>query len=298
MSNIIKAVIAGVPVGDEEPVRVMGVINASPESFYKGSVVTEPERAASLAEEMVREGASFIDVGGMSTAPYLDTYVTPEEEAGRVVPIIKAIKENSSVKAPVSIDTTRAFVAEKAIEAGADIVNDVRGLKEDPRMAKVVAEYGVPVIVAANPLGQRIEGADPVKVVMTALEESITIAEDAGVDAAKIVIDPAIGFIRPKNPPWYVWDATVIANLDLLRAFGLPILVGISRKSFLKAITGREKPEERLAGSLAATAIAVWNGAHIVRAHDVRETADAVKVAKFIRDKSEAGWSFSFRPYR
>lgn len=298
MSNIIKAVIAGVPVGDEEPVRVMGVINASPESFYKGSVVTEPERAASLAEEMVREGASFIDVGGMSTAPYLDTYVTPEEEAGRVVPIIKAIKENSSVKAPVSIDTTRAFVAEKAIEAGADIVNDVRGLKEDPRMARVVAEYGVPVIVAANPLGQRIEGADPVKVVMTALEESITIAEDAGVDAAKIVIDPAIGFIRPKNPPWYVWDATVIANLDLLRAFGLPILVGISRKSFLKAITGREKPEERLAGSLAATAIAVWNGAHIVRAHDVRETADAVKVAKFIRDKSEAGWSFSFRPYR
>ncbi len=297
MSNVIKAVIAGVSVGDEEPVRVMGVINASPESFYKGSVVTEPERAAALAEEMVREGASFIDVGGMSTAPYLETYVTPEEEVGRVVPIIKAIKENSSVKAPVSIDTTRAFVAEKAIEAGADIVNDVRGLKEDPRMAKVVAEYGVPVIVAANPVGQRIEGNDPVRVVLTALEESIRIAEDAGVDTGKIVVDPAIGFIRPKNPPWYVWDATVIANLDILRAFGLPILIGISRKSFLKAITGREKPEERLAGSLAATAIAVWNGAHIVRAHDVKETVDAVKVAKFIRDKSEPGWSFSFRPY-
>ncbi len=297
MSNVIKAVIAGVPVGDEEPVRVMGVINASPESFYKGSVVTEPERAASLAEEMVREGASFIDVGGMSTAPYLNTYVTPEEEAERVVPIIKTIKENSSVKVPVSIDTTRAFVAEKAIEAGADIVNDVRGLKEDPRIAKVVAEYGVPVIVAANPLGQRVEGADPVKVVMTALEESIKIAEDAGVDAAKIVVDPAIGFIRPKNPPWYVWDATVIANLDILRVFGLPILVGVSRKSFLKAITGREKPEERLAGSIAATAITVWNGTHIVRAHDVRETVDAVKVAKFIRDRAEPGWSFSFRPY-
>lgn len=298
MSNVIKAVIAGVPVGDEEPVRIMGVINASPESFYKGSVVTDPERAASLAEEMVREGASFIDVGGMSTAPYLDTYVTPEEEVERVVPIIKAIKENSSLKVPVSIDTTRAFVAEKAIKAGADIVNDVKGLKEDPRMVKVVAEYGVPVIVAANPLGQRIEGADPIRVVMTALEESIRIAEDAGVDTAKIVVDPAIGFIRPEKPPWYVWDATVIANLDILRAFGLPILVGISRKSFLKAITGRERPEERLAGSLAATAIAVWNGAHIVRAHDVRETVDAVKVAKFIRDRSEPGWSFSFRPYK
>lgn len=297
MSNLIKAVIAGVPVGDEEPVRVMGVINASPESFYKGSVVTNPEKAASLAEEMVKEGASFIDVGGMSTAPYLDTYVTPEEEAKRVIPIIKAIKENSSAKAPVSVDTTRAFVAERALEAGADIVNDVKGLKEDPKMARIVAEYGVPVIVAANPLGQKIEGADPVRTVMTALEESVRIAEDAGVDASKIVIDPAIGFIRPKNPPWYVWDATVIANLDILRAFGLPILVGISRKSFLKAITGREKPEERLAGSLAATAIAVWNGAHIVRAHDVRETVDAVKVAKFIRDKSEPGWSFSFRPY-
>jgi len=297
LSNLIKAVIAGVPVGDEEPVRVMGVINASPESFYKGSVVTNPEKAASLAEEMVKEGASFIDVGGMSTAPYLDTYVTPEEEAKRVIPIIKAIKENSSAKAPVSVDTTRAFVAERALEAGADIVNDVKGLKEDPKMARIVAEYGVPVIVAANPLGQKIEGADPVRTVMTALEESVRIAEDAGVDASKIVIDPAIGFIRPKNPPWYVWDATVIANLDILRAFGLPILVGISRKSFLKAITGREKPEERLAGSLAATAIAVWNGAHIVRAHDVRETVDAVKVAKFIRDKSEPGWSFSFRPY-
>lgn len=297
MGDVIKAVIAGVPVGDEEPVRVMGVINASPESFYKGSVVTDPERAASLAEKMIREGASFIDVGGMSTAPYLDTYVSLDEEIRRVVPIIKTIKENSSAKAPISVDTTRSLVAEKAVEAGADIVNDVRGLKEDPRMAKVVAEYGVPVIVAANPLGQVIEGADPVRSVMTALEESIRIAEDAGIDTAKVVIDPAIGFIRPENPPWYVWDATVIANLDILRGFGLPILVGISRKSFLKAITGRERPEERLAGSLAATAIAVWNGAHIVRTHDVRETLDAVKVAWFIRGRSEPGWSFSFRPY-
>jgi len=279
--GVIRASIAGVQVGDEYPVRIMAVINVSPESFYRGSIVVDPEAVAARAEELERAGADFIDVGGRSTAPYKDTYVPEDVEARRVVEAIRSIKENSKVRIPVSVDTTRARVAEEAIEAGADIVNDVYGLKGDPRMPRVVAEYSVPVIVAAHSR-ELPERASPIPVVLGALAESLRIAEAAGIDISKVVVDPAIGFFRPKSPPWYEWDSTILANLEILRCLGRPILVGVSRKSFIGAITGREDPAERLWGSLAATAIAVYNGAHIVRTHDPAETRDAVRVAEFI----------------
>ncbi|WP_397470792.1 dihydropteroate synthase [Pyrofollis japonicus] len=259
----------------------MGVINVSPESFYKGSVAQRREEIIARAEAMAKQGADFIDIGGKSTAPYLETEVPVEEEARRVVEAIRAIKENTSIRIPVSVDTTRAFVAEKAIEAGADIVNDVYGFKGDEKMASVVAEYGVPVIIGAH-MDPVPENSSPIAVVLEALRESIEIARRHGVDEEKIVVDPAIGFFRPRNPPWYVWDSTILANLHVLRTFGKPILVGVSRKSFIGAITGRKSPEERLWGSLAATAIAVYNGAHIVRTHDPLETIDAIRVAEFI----------------
>jgi dihydropteroate synthase len=280
---VIEAVIAGVPVGDRHPPRVMAVINVSPESFYPGSVARGAVEAAERAVLAERLGADFIDVGGRSTAPYKRTEIPVDEEVRRVVEAVRAIKENTSVKAPVSVDTFNARVAEAAIEAGADIVNDVRGLKGDPGMARVVAEYGVPVIVAAHKPSVP-EDSSPIAIVLEALRESLEIAGRAGVDESRVVVDPAIGFFRPRSPPWYVWDSTVLANLRVLRCFGRPILVGVSRKSFLGAITGRERPEERLPASLAAAAVAVYNGAHIIRTHDPAETRDAALVARFIAD--------------
>ncbi|WP_297513843.1 dihydropteroate synthase [Thermococcus sp.] len=259
----------------DEP-RVMGVINVSPESFYKGSVRNDEKALAETAVRMVEEGASFIDIGANSTAPYLETQIPLEEEIRRAVWAVKVVKD--VVDVPVSIDTTSARVAEEALKAGADIINDVTGFKGDPEMARVASEYGVPVVLCAH--GNVRDFSDPVRTVIEFLEESLTIAEEHGI--RDIAVDPAIGFLRSEWPPWYEWDSKVIANLNLLKLLGRPILVGISRKSFIGAITGRTDPSERLAGSLSATAIAVLNGTDIVRTRDVRETLDAIKVAGFI----------------
>ncbi|AFL94540.1 dihydropteroate synthase [Thermococcus cleftensis] len=257
--------------------RIMGVINVSPESFYKGSVRNDEEKLIETAVKMVKDGASFIDIGAKSTAPYLETQIPVEEEVKRAVWAVKAIRDHVDV--PISIDTTNARVAEEALKAGADIVNDVTGLKGDPRMAEIAKDHGAPVIVCAH--GEVRNLSDPVHTVMDLLKESLVIAEKYGIE--EIAIDPAIGFLRPEWPPWYEWDSRVLANLNVLKTFGRPILVGVSRKSFIGAITGRKDPAERLAGSLSATAIAVFNGAHIIRTHDVRETLDTVKMAAFIK---------------
>ncbi|WP_048148104.1 dihydropteroate synthase [Palaeococcus ferrophilus] len=257
--------------------RVMGVINVSPESFYKGSVKRDEGALVETVIRMVEDGASFIDIGAKSTAPYLETQIPVEEEIERAVWAIKTIRDH--VEVPISIDTTSARVAEEALKAGANIINDVTGLKGDPDMAKVAADHGVPVVLCAH--GSVRNLSDPVHTVMDMLQESLTIAGNAGIE--EVALDPAIGFLRPEWPPWYEWDSKVLANLNVLKALGRPLLVGVSRKSFIGAITGRKDPSERLPGSLSATAIAVWNGANIIRAHDVRETLDAIRVAEFIR---------------
>ncbi len=256
--------------------KVMGVINVSPESFYKGSVRNDEVKLVEAAVRMVEEGASFIDIGAKSTAPYLETQISVEEEIKRAVWAVKTVRDHVDV--PISIDTTSSRVAEEAIRAGADVINDVTGLKGDPEMVKVAAEYSVPVVVCAS--GEVMNLSDPIHTVIDLLQESLVIAEKHGID--EIAVDPAIGFLRPEWPPWYEWDSKVLANLNMLKIFGRPILVGVSRKSFIGQITGRKDPSERLPGSLAATAIAVWNGASIIRAHDVGETIDAVRMAAFM----------------
>jgi len=262
----------------KEP-RIMGVINVSPESFYKGSVKQDEKELIETALRMIEDGASFIDVGAKSTAPYLKTQIPVEEEIRRAVWAISTLRDYVDV--PISIDTTNAKVAEEAIRAGADIINDVSGLKGDANMVKVAVEYDVPIIICAH--GEVRDFMDPVHTVINLLQESLQIAYKNGIEKENIAIDPAIGFLRPNYPPWFEWDSRVIANLNMLKMFGLPILVGISRKSFIGAITGRKDPNERLPGSLAATAIAVWNGANIIRTHDVKETLDAVRVVWFIK---------------
>jgi len=262
----------------EEP-RVMGVINVSPESFFKGSIRQREDELIETALKMLEDGASFIDIGAKSTAPYLENQIPVEEEIRRALWALSILRDNVDV--PISIDTTNAKVAEEAIKVGADIINDISGLKGDPKMVEVAREYNVPLILCAH---KDVEDfSDPVHEVINALQESLQIAYKNNIEKEKIAIDPAIGFLRPKYPPWYEWDSKVIANLNLLKVFGLPILVGVSRKSFIGAITGRRDPIERLAGSLGATAIAVWNGANIIRTHDVKETLDAIKIAHFIK---------------
>ncbi|WP_148882490.1 dihydropteroate synthase [Thermococcus aciditolerans] len=257
--------------------RIMGVINVSPESFYKGSVRDDEDRLIETAVKMVEDGATFIDIGAKSTAPYLETQIPVEEEVRRAVWAVKAIRDHVDV--PISIDTTSARVAEEALKAGADVINDVTGLKGDPRMAEVAGEHGAPVVVCAH--GKVRNLSDPIHTVIDLLRESLLIAENHGIE--EIAIDPAIGFLRPEWPPWYEWDSKVLANLNMLKIFGRPILIGVSRKSFIGAITDRKDPAERLPGSLAATAVAVFNGANIIRTHDVRETLDAVRTAAFMR---------------
>ena len=256
---------------------VMGALNVSPESFYAGSVPASLESLVAAALTMVEAGASLVDVGARSTAPYRSADVTPEEERGRLGRAVEALAAKLPV--PVSADTTRATVAEAALEAGARIVNDVSGLS-DPAMGHLVRTHGAGVILMAHPDTAPSPRHDPVAAVRTALAAALERARRAGIADEHVVLDPGIGFFRDEAVPWHEWDTRVLAGLSALGDLGRPLAVGVSRKSFVGAITGRASPAERLAGSLAATAIAVVNGAAMIRTHDVAETRDAVAIAE------------------
>ncbi len=279
-----EAVFGSLKVGGDHPVRLIGVINVSPESFYKGSVYVGRERIVEAAERMKREGAEIIDVGAMSTAPYLKTEITAEEEARRLSRAIKAIKESSKIL--VSADTTRSSVAEVACKAGADVLNDVSGFKKDPRIGKVAREHGAGVVLVAHEV-RPVKGM-PVERVRTYLSDSLEIASKIGIEPGRIVVDPGIGFFRNSPWPWYLWDASVLRNLHELAVLGRPINVAVSRKSFIGEILKQPRPEERLSGSLAATSIAVLNGAHMIRAHEIPSTLEVVRLTEFVRRATNA----------
>ncbi len=280
----IEAVFGSLKIGENHPVRLMGAVNVSPESFYRGSVYVGRERIVAAARRMRREGAEIIDVGAMSTAPYLKTEITAEEETRRLSNAIKAIKESSKIL--VSADTTRSSVAEEACKAGADVLNDVSGFQKDPRMVRVVREYGVGVVLMAHE-SRPIEGM-PVERVRTYLYDSLKIASKHDIEPRRIVVDPGIGFFRNSPWPWYLWDASVLRNLRVLATLRRPISVAVSRKSFIGEILKQPKPEERLNGSLAATSIAVLNGAHMIRAHEISPTLEVARLAEFVRKATNA----------
>jgi len=253
---------------------VMGVLNVTPDSFSDGGHFFDPQTAIAHARRLVAEGADILDVGAESTRPYGGAVrVPPDEERARLAPVLPPA---IALGIPVSIDTLKAAVAAWAVEAGAAIVNDVWGLQGDPDMARVVAERGVPVIIMHNR-----EAADPaidiVADVTSFFQRSLDIAACAGIRREQIVLDPGIGF--GKTPEQSI---TCIARLDAWRSFGLPLLVGASRKRFIHILTPSE-PDERLGGSLAAHLLAVENGARIVRVHDVAPTVQALAVAAAIR---------------
>jgi dihydropteroate synthase len=252
---------------------VMGIINITPDSFSDGGRFLDPTRAIEHARRMVAEGADILDIGAESSRPYGGAVAVPqEEEIRRLDPVLPAV---AALGVPVSIDTMKAQVAAAAIAAGASIVNDVWGLQRDPDMASVVARHGVPVIVMHNR-----EAADPAIDIMADIKafftRSLAIAELAGIARADIVLDPGIGF--GKTPEQSI---TAIARLAELTSFGLPLLVGASRKRFIDKVSPAP-PDQRLGGSIAGHLLAVANGAAIIRTHDVAETVQALKVAAAI----------------
>jgi dihydropteroate synthase len=273
-----RADIAGVAIGGAAPVVVMGAVNVSPESFHGGSVFVETGALVDVALGMVEAGASLIDVGARSTAPYLETGIGDDEERRRLVRAVEALV--AKVPVPVSIDTTRPEPARAALESGARVLNDVHGLR-DPALARVALEHEAGVILMAFP-DDGETGVEPVSRVRDLLAASLARAGRAGIAEERIVLDPGIGFFRAGPRPWDAHDVAVLAGLRRCGDLGRPLCVGVSRKSFIGAITGRAATADRLAGSLAATALAVVNGAAMVRTHDVAETVDAVRVAERI----------------
>jgi len=281
-----RAIVAGVSVGDGLDVAVVGALNVSPESFYSGSVVADADRLLEAAEAMARAGAAWLDVGAMSTAPYLEARIPEAQEAERLHWAVGLL--TSKLDLPVSADVSRLGPARAALEAGARMINDVTGLAGDAGLARLAAEAGVAVVVMASPTAAPSIG-DPVATVRASLEGSLALARAAGIPDERVLVDPGIGFFRGEGVAWPDWDCRVLAGLPGLRSLGRPLLVGVSRKSFIGAIAGVGAPADRLPGTLAATAAAVAGGAHVIRAHDVAETVQAVRVAQAIQRARESG---------
>jgi dihydropteroate synthase len=261
---------------------VMGILNVTPDSFSDGGKFSTLDAALGQAERMINEGADILDVGGESTRPG-SKRISPEEEIERTAPIIEAISKRFDL--PVSIDTSKSKVAEAAVNAGAGIINDVSGLTWDAEIARIAAKYQTGlVLMHLRGTFETMHSLAPVENILQEVargfRSSIETAVSAGVSLENIALDIGIGFSK-----------TFEQNLELLAKLGklkrefaeFPILVGTSRKSFLGKILGDVPPEKRLSGSVASAIVAVMNGANIVRVHDVKETADALRVAEAIK---------------
>jgi dihydropteroate synthase len=253
----------------------MGVLNVTPDSFSDGGQFVAPERALAQARRMIAEGADIIDIGAESTRPYGAQPISAEEELSRLRPILADVV---SLGIPVSIDSMKSAVVNWALDAGAAIANDVWGLQRDPDLARLLAARHAPVIIMHN--RDRVEAdIDIMQDIAAFFARSLDIADRAGISPDNIVLDPGIGF--GKTPEQ---SMTALARLTELGSFGLPLLVGASRKRFISSVTPSE-PHQRLGGSIAAHLAAAKGGARIIRTHDVSETVQALRVAAAIWDR-------------
>ncbi|MEL7562918.1 dihydropteroate synthase [Dehalogenimonas sp. 4OHTPN] len=248
---------------------IMGILNVTPDSFSGDGLGGDVEAAIAQAERMAAEGADIIDVGGESTRPGAPE-VSAEEEIRRVVPVIERLK--AAIDLPVSIDSYKAEVAEAAVRAGASLLNDVWALKRDARLAGVAARYGLPVVLSSSQRDAPV--ADIMPAVIDSLRWAIGRAAAAGVAPENIIVDPGFGFGKTVEQ-----NVEVLRRLGELRVLGKPILLGTSRKSTIGKVLGDAPPPERLFGTVATTAIGIMNGADIVRVHDVKENAQAARMA-------------------
>ncbi|MBN8916977.1 MAG: dihydropteroate synthase [Rhizobiales bacterium] len=255
---------------------IMGILNVTPDSFSDGGRSAAPDDALANARRLVAEGAEILDVGGESTRPG-HTPVAAEDEWARIAPVIPALVAEMGV--PVSVDTYKAEVARRALEAGASIVNDVWGFTHDPDMARVVADYDAAAVVMHN-RAEVDESLDIISEMLGFFERVLEIADRAGVKREKLVLDPGIGFGKsfPQN-------LAAIRRLPELRVLGLPILLGTSRKSLIGKVI-QTTPQERVPGTIASNVIAIMDGVEIIRVHDVAAHVQAARVAEAIRDAS------------
>jgi dihydropteroate synthase len=260
---------------------VMGILNVTPDSFANSTPLRDPADAVAAALRMEADGADLIDIGGESTRPGADP-ISAEEELSRVLPVLRRLEGRIAV--PISIDTYKASVARAAISAGATIVNDVSGLQRDPALARVVAETGAALILmhsrgSSKTMYAEAAYEDVVAAVIEELRDSIRTAVEAGVPLDRIVVDPGVGFAKRPSHSY-----GVLARLpELAAALDRPVLVGPSRKSFLREAVGGRSAPERDWGTAAAVTAAVLAGAHIVRVHAVAEMIQVVRVAEEIR---------------
>ena len=253
----------------------MGVLNITPDSFSDGGQFITPDRALAQARGMIAEGADIIDIGAESTRPYGSQPVSHDEEMRRLKPVLAVAV---ALGVPVSIDSMKSSVVAWALDTGVAIANDVWGLQRDPDMARVVAAHNAPVIVMHN-RDEADADLDIMRDIASFFDRSLDIAAKAGIPWGHIVLDPGIGFGKTQEQ-----SIVVLARLDELQRFGLPFLVGASRKRFISTVVPSE-PKERLGGSLAAHLIAARGGAHIIRTHDVADTVQALRVAQAIDSK-------------
>jgi len=271
-----------------ERTLVMGVLNVTPDSFSDGGKFLQPESAIEHAFAMERSGADLLDIGGESTRP--GSAETPASiELERILPVLEALQ--GRLKIPVSVDTRRSTVAEIALRAGAQIINDVSGLKSDPRIAEVAAHRRVPLILMhmrGEPRTMQATGfaRDVMKDVIYGLRRSFAIAQKAGVAKSQIVLDPGIGFGKS-----FAQNYELLQKLPQLARLGYPLLVGTSRKGFLGATLARDgkpaAPEERIWGTAATVTASILNGAHIVRVHDVAEMVQVARIADCLLDPNQ-----------
>ncbi len=283
--------LGNVGVGGKNPVRIMGILNTSPESFYKKSIKTTKQNISNTIRKMELDGADFIDVGGMSTAPYLSTMVSEKVEFNRISKAVKIIQNVSNL--PISVDTCRASVAKSALDLGVDIINDISGLKHDDKMIDIISNYNPSLILCAFN-SKRVSG-NAITLTKNLLKKSIDILKKNGFPSNRIVLDPAIGFFRKSgNGPfftrissdWFARDLQIIQNLNSIKQ-QYPILISVSNKSFIGKLLGKENPSDRLYGSIAAEVISVLNGADVVRTHNVLETKDAINVVSKLSKRNK-----------
>jgi dihydropteroate synthase len=258
----------------------MGILNLTPDSFYDGGRWASPAAACDRAAAMIEEGADLIDIGAVSTRPG-STPPSPEEERRRLLPVLKAVRQ--AVKAPLSVDTWRPDVARPAADLGADCLNDVTGLRDSDELAVIAAQHGLGIVVmhmrgTPATMQRETQVDDLMGEIEAFLADSVARARRAGVDPARILVDPGIGFGKSAEG-----NLLILRRLGELARLGHPVVIGASRKSFIGTVLGGLDVEERLAGSLAAAAAAVLLGADVVRVHDVQATVRAVRVAAAIR---------------
>lgn len=265
---------------------VMGVVNVTPDSFFPGGRHPGTDEAIAHGLGLVREGADLLDIGGESTRPGAPQ-VSEVDQIARVVPVVRGLRAHG-VTLPLSVDTTRAAVAEAALLAGADIVNDVSGLAADPALGPTLARLGAPAVLmhmrgTPADMEKRAVYSDVVREVVAELLQSVSVAQRFGISRDRLIVDPGLGFAKTAEQ-----NVELLARLPELRAMGLPLLVGPSRKSFIGKITGASV-EDRLPGTLAVVAVCVLAGVEIVRVHDVAASKQAASMAAALRNAAHTG---------